>query len=143
MAAEVSAADWHLAAVAAKAAMATAEGTASHIAPSPAVLGEIEAARDELGHQLYPDAATSFAGLTNVSAVGASQPVVYDQAMCSLVIRRDFSAEFSRQAASAWDHYAISVRVVGRFAMAVPQPSKAARKLKVGAAQASGGRKDA
>ena len=138
VAAEVTAADWQLAAVAAKAAMATAGGTASHIALSPAVLGEIEAARDDLGRQLYPDAATTFAGLTTVQAVGATQPVCYDQARCWLVVRRDFSADVSDQTSSAWEHYATSLRVVGRLALAVPQPSKAARKLAVsGAARAA------
>jgi HK97 family phage major capsid protein len=131
VAAEVSAADWQLAAVAAKAAMATAGGAASHIALSPAVLGQIEAERDDLGRQLYPDAATTFAGLATVVAVNATQPVVYDQSRCWLVVRRDFSAETSRETASAWEHYAVSLRIVGRFALAVPQPSRAARKLKV------------
>jgi HK97 family phage major capsid protein len=131
VAAEVAGADWQLAAVAAKAAMATAGGAASHITLSPAVLGQIEAERDELGRQLYPDAATTFAGLTTVSAVGASQPVVYDQSRCWLVVRRDFQADMSRETDSAWSHYAQSLRVVGRFALAVPQPSKAARKLAV------------
>jgi HK97 family phage major capsid protein len=131
VAAEVPGADWELAAVAAKAAIATAGGTASHIAVSPAVLGEIEAARDDLGRALYPDAATTFAGLATVSAVAATQPVVFDRARCWLVVRRDFSAETSRETSSAWEHYATSLRVVGRFALAVPQPSKACRKLAV------------
>jgi HK97 family phage major capsid protein len=137
---EVTAADWELAAIAAKAAMGTAGGAASHIALSPTVLGQIESARDDLGRQLYPDAAQTFAGLTTVSAVGATQPVVYDRARCWLVVRRDFSVDMSRETASAWEHYAWSVRVVGRFALAVPQPSKACRKLKLAAAQARGGK---
>ena len=57
VAAEVTAADWELAAIAAKAPMATAGGTATHIALNPAVLGAIESARDDLGRQLYPGAA--------------------------------------------------------------------------------------
>ena len=32
---------------------------------------------------------------------------------------------------SAWSHYAQSLRIIGRFALAVPQPSKAVRKLTV------------
>jgi HK97 family phage major capsid protein len=131
VAAEVTAADWHLAAVAAKASMATAGGAASHITLSPAVLGQIESARDELGRQLYPDAATTFAGLVTVPAVGATAPVVYDRSRCWLVVRRDFTADFSRETDAAWRHYATSLRLVGRFALAVPQPSKACRKLAV------------
>jgi HK97 family phage major capsid protein len=140
VAAEVSGADWQLAAVAAKAAIATAGGTASHITLSPAVLGQIEAERDDLGRQLYPDAATTFAGLTTVSAVGATQPVVSDMERCFLVVRRDFQADMSSETDSAWSHYAQSLRIVGRFALAVPQPSKACRKLAVsGTARAAKG----
>jgi HK97 family phage major capsid protein len=141
VAAEVTAADWELAAIAAKAQMATAGGTASHIAVSPTVLGELESARDDIGRALYPDAATSFAGLTTISAVGATQPVVYDAARCWLVIRRDFTADMSDQTDAAWSHYGRSLRVVGRLALAVPQPSKAARKLRLTAASAGAARK--
>jgi HK97 family phage major capsid protein len=129
VAAEVTAADWELAAIAAKAQMGTAGGTATHIAFSPAVLGTIEAARDDLGRQLYPGAAQQFSGLQTVSAVGASQPVVYARDRVSLVINRDFTVDISRETDSAWRHYAQSIRVVARFALAVPQPSKACRKL--------------
>jgi HK97 family phage major capsid protein len=140
VAAEVTGADWQLAAVAAKAQIATAGGAASHISLSPAVLGQIEAERDDLGRQLYPDAATTFAGLTTVPAVGASQPVVYASDRVWLVVRRDFQADLSRETESAWSHYAQSLRVVGRFALACPQPSKAARKLAVsGTARAAKG----
>jgi HK97 family phage major capsid protein len=139
---EVTAADWELAAVAAKAQMGQAGGTASHICLSPTTLGEIESARDDLGRQLYPGAATSFAGLVTVQAVGATQPIVYARDRVWLVIRRDFSAETSRETASAWEHYGTSLRIVARMALAVPQPSKAARKLKLTAqtAQARSGK---
>ena len=137
---EVTAADWELAAIAAKAQMGQAGGIASHICVSPTVLGEIESARDDLGRQLYPGAATTFAGLTTVSAVGATQPIVYARDRVWLVVRKDFAVDISRETASAWEHYAQSIRVVGRFALAVPQPSKAARKLKLSAAQARGGK---
>ena len=140
VAAEVEAADWELAAIAAKAQMATAGGTATHITFSPAVLGAIESERDDLGRQLYPGAAVSFAGLQTVSAVGASQPLVYARDRVNLVVRKDFSVDISRETESAWSHYAQSIRVVARFALAVPQPSKACRKLALTAsAQAAGG----
>lgn len=131
VAAEVSAADWLAAAIKAKAEIAGKGGAATNIAIHPDVLGVIEDERDDIGRQLYPDAAERFAGLDVEAAVGASQPVVYDRARCWLVIRRDFQADISREAASAWEHYATSLRMVGRFALAVPQPSKACRKLKL------------
>ena len=56
-------ADWLAAAIKAKAEIATAGGDPSHVALSPAVIGDLEDARDEPGHQLYPDASTVFAGL--------------------------------------------------------------------------------
>lgn len=143
VAAQVTAADWELAAIAAKAQMATAGGTATHITLSPAVLGAIESERDDLGRQLYPGAAQQFAGLQTVSAVGATQPVVYARDRVSLVINRDFSVEMSRETDSAWRHYARSLRVVARFALAVPQPSKACRKLALTAGtQAAGSRRN-
>lgn len=134
---EVTAADWELAAIAAKAEMGTAGGTASHITLNPAVLGDIESARDDLGRQLYPGAAQTFAGLTTVPATGATQPVVYAADRVSLVINRDFTVDISRETEQAWKHYAVSIRVVARFALAVPQPSKACRKLALGAGAAS------
>jgi HK97 family phage major capsid protein len=140
VAAEVTAADWHLAAVQAKAAVASAGGTASHFCANPAVLGEIESARDETGRQLYPDAGQTFAGLATISAVGASQPFVFDQGRCWLVVNKDFSVDVSREAASAWEHYATSLRVIARFGLAVPQPSKAVRKLKIGGQAARSGK---
>ena len=123
--------DIELAAVAAKAAIGTAGGQASHFVVSPHHLGQLEAARDTTGRPLYPDAATTFAGLTTVQAVAATQPFVIDKTRCWLVVRRDFVADTSDQTDSAWSHYAISLRIVGRFALAIPQPSKAARKLTV------------
>ena len=78
VAAEVTGDDWLDATVKAKAEIATAGGVASHVALSPAVIGELEGARDDIGHQLYPDAATVFGGLETVSAPAATVPVVYD-----------------------------------------------------------------
>jgi HK97 family phage major capsid protein len=127
-------ADLELAAVKAKADIGGAGGIASHIAMSPYFLGELEAARDTLGRGLYPDAASTFAGLTTVVSVGATQPFVFDRSRCWLVVRRDFVADFSNQTDSAWSHYAVSLRVIGRFALAIPQPNKAVRKLTVAGA---------
>ena len=42
-----------------------------------------------------------------------------------------WGADLSNQTDSAWSHYATSLRIIGRFALAVPQPGKAVRKLTV------------
>jgi HK97 family phage major capsid protein len=123
--------DLELAAVAGKSAIGTSGGIASHFCVSPHHLGELESARDTLGRALYPDAATTFCGLTTVMSVGATQPFVFDRSRTWLVINRDFTADMSGQTDAAWSHYAMSMRVIGRFALAVPQPLKAVRKLTV------------
>jgi HK97 family phage major capsid protein len=127
------------AAVKAKADIGTAGGQASHIALSPHFLGQLEDERAVNGEQLYPDAGTTFAGLATVSTVAATQPFVFDRSRCWLVVRRDFTADSSDQTDSAWSHYALSLRVIGRFALAIPQPSKACRKLTVAGIAPTGG----
>ena len=47
------------------------------------------------------------------------------------MVNRDFTADLSDQPDSAWSRYALSLRIVGRFALAIPQPLKATRKLTV------------
>ncbi len=138
---EVTGADWLAAVIKAKAEIATAGGEASHVALSPGVIGDLEGTRDEIGHQLYPDAATQFGGLETVSAVSATQPVVYDSSRLWMAIRRDFQADFSRETSEAWNRYAQSLRIVGRFALAAPLPSRSVRKLKVEPARAATARK--
>jgi hypothetical protein len=135
---EVTGADWYEAAVKAKAAIATAGGTPSHVALSPAVIGELENTRDEIGHPLFPDASTVFAALETVSAPAATVPVVYDSSRLWLAIRRDFVADFSDQVSEAWNRYATSLRIVGRFALAAPLPSRSVRKLAVTGTAARG-----
>ena len=141
VAAEVTGADWLAAVIKAKAEIATAGGEASHVAFSPNTIGDLEGTRDEIGHQLYPDAATGFGGLETVSAVSATQPVVYDSSRLWMAIRRDFQADFSRETSEAWNRYAQSLRIVGRFALAAPLPSRSVRKLKVEPARAATTRK--
>ena len=138
---EVTGADWLAAVIKAKAEIATAGGEASHVAFSPNTIGDLEGTRDEIGHQLYPDAATQFGGLETVSAVSATQPVVYDSSRLWMAIRRDFQADFSRETSEAWNRYAQSLRIVGRFALAAPLPSRSVRKLKVEPARAATARK--
>jgi HK97 family phage major capsid protein len=143
VAAEVTGADWYEAAIRAKAAIATAGGVPSHIALSPSVIGDLENTRDEIGHPLFPDASTVFAGLETVSAPAATAPVVYDSSRLWLAIRRDFVADFSDQAAEAWTRYATSLRIVGRFALAAPLPSRSVRKLAATGTAARGARSKA
>lgn len=138
VAAQVTGADWLAAANAAKAEIATAGGTANFIALDPATLGAIEDERDTLGHQLYPQAATMFAGLETVVAVSATAPIVYDSARLWMAVNRDFTAEFNQLSDAAWNRYATSLRIVGRFACCAPMPAKSVRKLALGAAQAAG-----
>ncbi len=141
VAAEVTGADWYEAVVKAKAQIATAGGEASHVALSPAVIGDLENIRDDVGHPLFPDASTMFAGLETVSAVAATQPVCYAADRLWLAIRRDFEAQMSDQVSEAWNRYATSLRIVGRFALAAPLPSRSVRKLAVTATAASTGAK--
>jgi HK97 family phage major capsid protein len=123
--------DLLLAAVKAKADIGQSGGTATHVALSPHFIGNLEALKDTTGAQLYPDASTTFAGLATVVTIAATQPFVFDKSRCWLVVRNDFSAQTSDQTSAAWDRYAVSLRIVGRFALAIPQPLKACRKLTV------------
>ena len=131
VAAEVVGADLELAAVAAKGEIGTNGGEANSIAMSPTLIAGLESARDTLGRALYPGAATTFAGLATVRSVAATTAVVYDATRLWLVISRDFQAEFSRETSEAWNRFARSLRIVGRFALAAPMPVKSVRKLKV------------
>jgi HK97 family phage major capsid protein len=143
VAAEVAGADLELAAVAAKGEIGTSGGEANSIAMSPTLIAGLESARDTLGRALYPDAATTFAGLATVRSVAATQAICYDSTRLWLVINRDFTAEFSRETSEAWNRYARSLRIVGRFALAAPMPVKSVRKLRVepAGAQAAAHRK--
>jgi HK97 family phage major capsid protein len=144
VAAAADGSDLYLAAVSGKSAIGQSGGTADSIALSPHFIGEIEAMKTTTGEPLFPDAGTTFAGLQTVASVSASQPFVYDSSRCWLVVRRDFSAQVTPYTDSAWSHYAQSLRIIGRFALAVPQPAKAVRKLTVaGVAPTSGPRQHA
>ena len=68
------------------------------------------------------------------------QAVVYDARRLWLVINREFTAQMSPYVSEAWNRYAQSLRIVGRFALAAPMPAKSVRKLKVepAGARASG-----
>jgi hypothetical protein len=131
VAAETTGRDLLAAATMAKGEIGTAGGEATSIAMSPTLIAGLEDIRDEVGRQLYPDASTVFAGLETVSAVAATTAIVYDATRLHIVINRDFSAEMTPFVSEAWNRYAQSLRVVGRFALAAPMPLKSVRKLKV------------
>jgi Phage capsid family len=140
VASEVSGADLELAAVAAKGQIGTAGGEADSITMSPTLIAGLESARDEIGRSLYPDAGTTFAGLATVRSVAATTAVVYDSRRLWLVIGREFTAQMTPFVSEAWNKFAQSLRIVGRFALAAPMPNKSVRKLKVepATAQAAG-----
>jgi len=135
VASEVAGADLELAAAAAKGEIGTAGGEADSIAMSPTLIAGLESARDTLGRSLYPDAGTTFAGLATVRSVASTQAIVYDSTRLWIVISRDFSSELSRETSEAWNRFAQSLRIVGRFALAAPMPAKSVRKLKVEAVE--------
>ena len=112
-------------------AAAKRRGTATHIAMTPAVLGQQKSLGDTQSHPLYPEAGTTFAGLTTVTAVSASQPFIFDSSWLFLVRRSDFSVDLSDQTEEAWSHCGLSLRLVGRFTVAAPAPVMTLRKLTV------------
>jgi HK97 family phage major capsid protein len=133
VAAAVAGDDLWAATTAAKAEINGMGGSASHIALSPAAIGAEEGRRDEEGRPLWPDGLSTFAGLAVISAPAVTgQPLVYDSGRLWLVVRRDFSADLSREYAPAFDRYAAALRLVGRFNVACPDPGRSLRKLNVG-----------
>ena len=92
---------------------------------------QLEAVKDTTGAPALPGRRDHLRGLATVNTVAATQPFVFDKSRCYLVVRRDFMADISDQTDAAWSRYAVSLRIVGRFALAIPQPLKAARKLTV------------
>jgi hypothetical protein len=131
VAAEVAGADLELAAITAKAQIGERGGRADSIALSPTLIGTLESARDDLGRRLYDDVETSFCGLATVRSVAATQAVVYDSTRLWIVINREFSVEMTPYVSEAWNKYAQSLRLVGRFALACPMVAKSARKLAI------------
>jgi len=130
-AASVSGTDLELAAINAMVAIETAGGHPDYIAMSPTTLGQVLSERDSQDRPLWRDAATSLAGLRTVLSPALTTPIVYDSSRIYLVIRDGFHVAMSDTADGAWDHYAISLRLVGRFACAVPDANSAIRTLTV------------
>ncbi|MGH8867926.1 MAG: phage major capsid protein [Actinomycetes bacterium] len=79
------------------------------------------------GALMYPNGFGAAVGLNVVRVPGLAQPLVYDSSRVFFVVREDFSVEQSAHA--AWRTDAVSLRVKGRFAVAVPTPAKTIRAL--------------
>ena len=107
-----------------------AGGGADTIAWSATGLAEADAARDSTGQLVYPNGFAAATGLTRVVVPQLATPLVYDKSRCFLVVRNDVAVDMSRD----WHFHldALSLRVKGRFAAAIPDPNKAIRKLEIG-----------
>ena len=91
--------------------------------------------RDSNGQLVYPNGFARAVGLNPVVVPQLATPLVYDKSRCFLVVRNDVAVDMSRD----W-HFnldAISLRVKGRFAAAIPDPNKAIRKLAIDGARAA------
>lgn len=109
-AAQVAGPDLWAAVVTAKARIAAAGGTATHLAADPDVIGAEESRTDEDGRPLWPDGLASFAGVTVVPTAGATEPLLYDRTRVVLVVRTDYEALLSEDYAPAFERYAIALR---------------------------------
>jgi len=114
------------AAAAAKGAIGDAGGRPDTLAVAYTTAAE-EAARTANGILVYPNGLEAAFGLRIVQVPGLAQPLVYDSTRVFLVEREDFTVEQSAHA--GWQTDTTSLRVKGRFAVAVPSPVKAIRKL--------------
>ncbi len=106
-----------------------AGGGATTIALGAAAAATEAARTGSDGHPIYPDGLATFQGLQVVRVPGLTTPLVYDAARVYLVEREDFTVEQSEHA--AWRTDGVSLRVKGRFAVAVPTPGKSLRKLTI------------
>lgn len=95
-AASVAGADLWAAVVTAKAQIAAAGGTATHLAASPGVIGAEESRTDADGRPLWPDGLGEFAGVTVVPTAGATEPLLYDAQRTYLIVRSDYEAPCPR-----------------------------------------------
>jgi hypothetical protein len=128
VAAEVAEATSLLSATAgAKGEIGDAGGTPDTLAISYALAATEGSATTSDGHLKYPAGLEAAIGLRIVSVPGLATPLVYDSTRLHLVVRDDFMVEQSEHA--AWRTDGMSLRVKGRFAVAVPTPGKAIRKL--------------
>jgi HK97 family phage major capsid protein len=106
-----------------------AGGRASHVALRPSTWAAEAARTDDVGRPLYADGLVQAGGLTfvQVPSLAADEVLIYDAANVRLIVRRDFQFEVDRSAGFARD--VTLARIIGRFAVGVPVPAKAVRKL--------------
>ncbi len=107
-----------------------AGGGADTIAWSATGLAEADASRDSNGQLVYPNGFAAATGLTRVVVPQLDTALVFDKSRCFLVVRNDVAVDVSRD----WHFHldALSLRVKGRFAAAIPDPNKAIRALAIG-----------
>jgi HK97 family phage major capsid protein len=118
----------------AKGQIVAAGGNPTTLALSPAAVVAEEARRlDAENRPLYPDGLVTFAGLevVRVPALAATEFLVYDRTQTFFVVGDDFQVTPSRDYAEAYKRDALALRVSGDFAVAVPIPTMAIRKLTV------------
>ena len=138
VAAEAAGDDLLAAVTAARGQIGDAGGAADTIAWSATGLAEADAARDDVGQLVYPSGFAAATGLTGVPVPQLATPLVYDRSRCFLIVRDDVAVDVSRD----WHFHmdALSLRVKGRFAAAIPDPNKAIRKLAIGDARRAAGK---
>ena len=121
-----------------------AGGMATHVALRPSTWAAEAARTDDVGRPLYPDGLVTAGGLSFVQcpSLAATECLIYDSRTVRLVVRRDFALEGDRSAGFARD--VMVYRLIGRFAVGVPVPTKGIRKLTIAdAAPAAGAPKPA
>lgn len=113
-----------------------AGGSPSHVLLSPALWAAEMERREDTPHVTGPLLADLGLNLTVTVAATLqdSDALVIDKSGCFGVVRSDYTIEASREAAQAWTHDGISLRVLARLAATIPAPGKHARAVAVGSA---------
>lgn len=118
--------------------IASAGGQASTVY-LPAAMWAAEAGREGPQGPLYPAGLTSLAGLAPVLVPKLSEAdgaIVADTSRAWLVQRQDFSVELSDQVLFMSDQ--VALRVKGRFAAAIPDVNKTARRVQLSGSPGEG-----
>ena len=106
-------------------------GTATHIAAKPSLFAHIRNVKAQgSGEFLYPLGLGPQFGLTEVGVPELTDCLVYDKTRLYLIARTtDFAIDMSQD--YFFDSDSTAIRVRGRFAVGMPVPLKAARKITV------------
>ena len=134
----VDGADLSSAITAAVGAIADAGGSPSHIAAKPSVLAaQRNVKATGSGEFLYPLGIGAQFGLTEVGVPELADCLIYDRSRLYLIARTtDFEIAMSQD--YFFDSDSTAIRVRGRFAVGMPVPLKAARKITVAGAAPTG-----